>query len=233
MTSSIRSTHRPCVLCEAEKLLLGRSSRRARLRPACRRRPCRLRSVSDGFARRRAVSTASSSEAVHGRRIRRKPWEGTALTTSIESTQGRVETAAARRAPRGPAKSSRPRCLSDTITVRRTPSCSPQITVARCGGGLSIQCRHSSELSSVGVPHRGQAAPPRGTTDAQHMLHRPRSLPANGWSQCGQRPGSSASVAVVSTPPVCTAVMVPEAGSRGGGGADLGGVSRRFADLPG
>ena len=86
--------------------------------------------------------------------------------------------------------------------------------------------RHSSERSSVGVPHRGHEAPARGTMDAQHMPHRPRSPPVSGWSQCGQRPGSSASVAAVRTPPVCTVGIVPEVPRHGAGG------DRRCGDRP-
>jgi len=79
------------------------------------------------------------------------------------------------------------------------------------------QSRQASAGSSTGAPHRGQALPTRGTKDAQHAPHSPRLPPGSNCSQCGQRPGNSASTAAVNTPSICTADMVAEAGEQGTG----------------
>ena len=74
-----------------------------------------------------------------------------------------------------------------------------------------MQPRQGSEGSSVGLPHRGQAAPATGMILDQHPPQRPRSSPGKGRPQCGQRPGSSASMAAANTPPRYTADILPEA----------------------
>jgi len=180
VTSSTRSRSLPDAWRLALKLWRSRARRCALVRPVWRPNPRRRSSAARGLPRRLATSSASNAEASHGRLNRRHGWDGTWHTRSIPEAHGVIATAAARRLPRGGARSSRPPCLSATMAVRAAPSCSPQITVADCGGRVRRHDRHGSEPSSAGTPQRGQWRPARGTISDQQAPHRPRSEPLSG-----------------------------------------------------